>query len=78
MVYIMHLICDVKIFKYNHPDKLFIFEAEKKEPLMEKVYTVLGDGIRKFLDYAIELKEKHPSMFANVISDYEFSSGIRL
>ena len=73
MVYILHFIHDVKIFKEHNPDKLFIHEAEKKELLMQKAKTVLGDGIRKFLDYAIELKEKHPDMFYEIISDYELS-----
>ena len=73
MIYILHFIHDVKIFKDNNPDKLFVHEAEKKEWLMQKVMTVLGDGIRKFLDYVIELKEKQPEMFYQVISDYELA-----
>lgn len=44
---------------------------------MEKVKKVLGSGIQKFLDYAIELKEKHPDMFDELISDYELLSKIR-
>ena len=74
MIYILHFIHDVKTFKAKNPDKLFIYEAEKREALMQKVKTVLGDGIRKFLDYVIELKEKHPDMFYEVISDYELSA----
>lgn len=77
MIYILHFIHDVKLFKANNPDKLFIHEAEKKEWLMQKVKLVLGDGIRKFLDYVIELKEKQPDMFYEVISDYELSTQIR-
>lgn len=77
MIYILHFIHDVKLFKANNPDKLFIHEAEKKEWLMQKVKLVLGDGIRKFLDYVIELKEKQPDMFYEVISDYELSAQIR-
>ena len=50
MIYILHFIHDVKAFKTNNPDKLFIYEAEKNELLMKKVKVVLGDGIRKFLD----------------------------
>ena len=38
---------------------------------------VLGDGIQKFLDYAIELKEKQSDMFHQIISDYESSTQIR-
>ena len=77
MIYILHFIHDVKAFKAKNPDKLFVHEAEKKERLMTKVKTVLGDGIREFLDYAIELKEKQPEMFHEIISDYELSTMIR-
>ncbi len=77
MIYILHFIYDVKSFKERNPDKLFIHEALKREWLMKKVRKVLGDGIQKFLDYAIELKEKQPLMFNDLISDYELSSEIR-
>ena len=43
---------------------------------MEKVKKVLGGGIKKFLDYMIELKEKEPNIFYDLISDYELSSQI--
>jgi len=77
MIYILHFIYDVKLFKERNPDKLLIHEALKREWLMKKVRKVLGDGIQKFLDYAIELKEKEPLMFYDLISDYELSSQIR-
>jgi len=77
MIYILHFIYDVKLFKENNPDKLFIYEAEKRPLLMQKVRKVLGDGIQKFLDYAIELKEKQPGMFEELIADYELSAQIR-
>jgi len=73
MIYILHFINDVKAFKERHPDKLFIHEAEKSERLMTKVNKVLGDGIQKFLDYAIELKEKQPKVFVDLMTDYEIS-----
>ena len=38
---------------------------------MHRVMKVLGDGIRKYLEYAIELKEKQPELFNQVIADYE-------
>lgn len=76
MVYILHLVCDVKIFNETHSDRMFIHEALNNESLRNKVNTVLGDGIRKFLDYAIELKEKNASMFHDIISEYEVSSSI--
>jgi hypothetical protein len=73
MIYILHFINDVKAFKERHPDQLFIHEAEKNERLMTKVKKVLNDGIQKFLDYAIELKEKQPKVFDDLMIDYEIS-----
>lgn len=71
MIYILHFINDVKLFKEINPDKLFIHEAQSQEILMKKVWKVLGDGIQKFLDYAIELKKKQPTLFEDLISDFE-------
>jgi hypothetical protein len=73
MVYIIHFIQDVKIFKEKHPDQLFIHHAMRKPQLMQKTNKVLGDGIRVFLDYVIELKQKQPEMLAEVLSAYEIS-----
>jgi hypothetical protein len=73
MIYILHFINDVKAFKERHPDELFIHEAEKNERLMTKVNKVLNDGVQKFLDYAIELKEKQPKVFVDLMTDYEIS-----
>ena len=77
MIYILHFIYDVRLFKEKNDGKLFIHEAEKRPQLMEKVNKVLGDGIQKFLDYTIELKEQQPQMFHDLVSDYELSSQIR-
>lgn len=77
MIYILHFVYDVKLFKDNNPGNFFIYEAEKKVLIMEKVKKVLRGGIQKFLDYAIELKEKQPDMFYDLISNYELSSQIR-
>jgi hypothetical protein len=74
MIYILHFINDVGAFKEAHPHRLFIEEAEKDERMMLKVRKVLWDGIQRFLDYAIELKEKQPQMFQDVLSDYDLSS----
>jgi hypothetical protein len=68
----------VKAFKERYPDRLFIHEAERNERLMTKVRKVLGDGIQKFLDYAIELKEKQPKVFADLMTDYEISDRMHL
>lgn len=77
MIYIIHFLYDVKLFKENNPDKLFVREAEKREILMQKVRKVLHDGINAFLDYAIELKEKQPAMFDEVMADYELTELIK-
>jgi len=77
MIYILNFVQDVKVFKDQNPGKLFIHEAEKNEHIMIRVRKVLGDGIRRFLDYAIELKEKQPYLFDQVISDYESSAHVR-
>jgi hypothetical protein len=77
MLYIMHFISDVKTFKAIYPNKLFIHEAAKNEILMERVMQALGDGIRKYLDYAIEVKEKQPELFSQLIADYELFTQIR-
>ena len=75
MIYILHFINDVRSFKKGNPQRLFIEEAQKNEAMMGKVRKVLGEGVQRFLDYAIELKEKQPEMFKDVLSDYELSSG---
>jgi hypothetical protein len=71
MLGIVHFISDVKTFKEIEPGKLFIHEAAKDEAAMRRVTKILGDGVRKYLDYAIELKEKQPELFAQVVGDYE-------
>jgi hypothetical protein len=77
MVYILHFITDVKTYKENNPGKLFIHKAAENKLLMQKVLKVLGDGIRKYLDYAIELREKQPELFEEIIADYELATQIR-
>jgi hypothetical protein len=77
MIYIIHFLYDVKLFKENNPDKLFVREAEKRDILMQKVRKVLHDGIMAFLNYAIELKEKQPAMFDEVMADYELTELIK-
>jgi hypothetical protein len=76
MIGILHFICDVKIYKERFPDRLFV-HAAKRENLMNRTAKVLGDGIRRFLDYAIELKEKDPPMFREMMDDYALSLEIR-
>jgi len=76
MIYILHFIQDVKLFKEHNPDKLFVMEAEKQPQLKEKMDKVLKDGICKFLDYAIELKEKQSQVFEELLTDYHTSSAV--
>ena len=73
MVYLLHFIQDIKSFKSNNSEKRFIDEAMKRKELMQKVDKVLGNGIRSFLDYALELKTKNIEMFEQIISDYELT-----
>jgi len=77
MIYILHFACDVKIFKEKFPHRLFIHEAAKSENLMRRTLKVLTDGIKAFLDYAIELREKEPEMFDEMMADYALSIRIR-
>jgi len=44
---------------------------------MARVTRILGDGIRKYLDYAIELKEKQPELFSQVVGGYELLANSR-
>ncbi|MBW7899345.1 hypothetical protein B188_22400 [Candidatus Brocadiaceae bacterium B188] len=74
MVYVLHFIEDVKLFKQTNPDKPFIYEAQKQRLLMKKVKKIFSDGIIKFMDYMIELKEKNPHIFYDLLTDYELSS----
>ena len=70
MIEILHFTHDVKFFRDSKPGEMFVYEAKKNGILLAKVEKILGDGIRSFLDYAIELKTKHPDMFSEMISDY--------
>jgi hypothetical protein len=74
MISIIHFIHGAKTFKEKNPNKLFIHEAAKNDRLMQDTHKILGDGIQRFLDYAIELKEKQPKLFYEVLSDYEMLS----
>jgi len=73
MIYILHFITMSGIQGSQSPAPV-IEEAKKNEGMMLKVRKVLWDGIQRFLDYTIELKEKQPEMFADVLSDYDLSS----
>ncbi|MFN2202626.1 MAG: hypothetical protein ACK2UO_15620 [Caldilineaceae bacterium] len=70
MIDLLHFIQDVKLFKEQNPDKSFAMEACEHPELEAKMYEVLRDGVKKFLDYAIELKDKQPEVFAQLMRDY--------
>jgi hypothetical protein len=76
MIYVLNFIQDIELFKRRHPDGLFVAEARRRRELGEKMHKVLGDGVRSFLDHAIELKEKHPEMFEELLADYELSASM--
>jgi len=71
MITVLGFINHVDVFKRDNPDKLFIPEVMGNEQLMAKVKEVLGFAVRKFLDYAIELKRKQPDVLDQLISDLE-------
>ena len=77
MLYILHFIQDVKLFKSHHPELLFMHEAARQPELLEKVHRILLQGVHKFFDYIIELKEKQPFVFDELITDYLLSSRLK-
>lgn len=70
MLYILHFIEDVESFRRQNPDRLFAEEAARSPRLQAKVDKVLRDGIMKFLDYAIELREQEPLVLDELLDDY--------
>ncbi len=79
MIYILHFIEEVKLFKHNNPDTLFVNEAQKQRSLMKKTKKVLAEGLFKFLDFLIELKKKDPALFYELLADYEeFPQGAQI
>jgi len=70
MIYILNFVQDVLLVKEARPGELFVRVAEQRDPLTKKTHKVLIDGIKKFPDYAIELKEKDPNMFEELLDDY--------
>ena len=72
MIYILHYIQDVILFKEHHPGKLF-FQEEDNSELIEKTSRIVRNGIEHFLDYVIELKQKDSTVLNSLLSDYEIS-----
>ena len=73
MIETIHFVHDVKLFRDKNQGKLIGSEASENESMLAKAEVTLGNGIRSFLDYALELKEKQPQMYLNMISDYEIA-----
>lgn len=42
-----------------------------------KSHVDTGDGIRRYLDYAIELKDRQRELFSQVVGDYELLANSR-
>jgi hypothetical protein len=70
MLFLLHFIEDVESFRKLHPGQLFADEAAQNPRLQAKVDKVLRDGIVKFLDYAIEVREQDPAVFDDLLDDY--------
>ncbi len=76
MIYMLHYIQDVASFNEHHPGELFFHGRKAKPEMIEKTSRVIRNGIEKFLDYVIELKQNDPTILNNLLSDYEISISI--
>jgi len=74
MIGMLHFIEDVRLFQQAHPNGSYLEDAPCGDPGRSRAYRIIGDGIRLFLDYAIELKAEHPVIFDEVLRDYEESA----
>jgi hypothetical protein len=70
MIFLLHFIEDVEAFRQQHPGQSFSDAAARNPRLQAKVDKVLRDGIVKFLDYAIEMREQEPAVFDDLLEDY--------
>jgi hypothetical protein len=76
MINILHFIQDVILFNEQNPGKLFVQGEKAKPELIEKASRVVREGIERFLDYIIELKQNSPTILDSLLSDYEISMSI--
>ena len=74
---ILNFVHDVKAFKESHPSEPFIRLAEQDERTMKRIKEVIRLTVQKFLDYAIELKQNHPEMLDQFLSELDTSTQIR-
>ena len=77
MIFVLHFIQDVRMYKEYHPDKLFVEYAMSTPQGTEKLRKVLTDAVSKFLDYAIELKTERPVVYDELISEYVMASEMK-
>jgi len=77
MIYILHFIQDFELYKRQNPERLFMENALAHPRMRAKVEKILRDGIVKFLDYAIELRQKEPEVLEELLDDYLLSSKLR-
>jgi hypothetical protein len=74
---ILNFVHDVKVYEESHPNEPFIQLAQQDELTLKRVKEVIRKIVRKFLDYAIELKENHPEMLDQFLSELDTSTRIR-
>ena len=74
---ILNFIHDVKVYREGHPDMPFIHFAQQDERILKRVKEVIKLDVQKFLNYAIELKENHPDMLSQFLSELDTSHQIR-
>ena len=77
MIYILHFIQDFQLYKKQNPESLFTEDAQAHPRMRAKVEKILRDGVVKFLDYAIELRQKEPEVLEELLDDYLLSSTMR-
>ena len=78
MIYILHFIQDVQLYQEQNPGPVFSSPRRGLHPLsISKAETILRDGVVKFLDYAIELRQKEPEVLEELLDDYLISSSMR-
>ena len=74
---ILNFVHDVKVYGEGHPNEPFIHFAQQDERILKRVKAVIRLDVQKFLDYAIELKENHPEMLHQFLSELDTSTQIR-
>lgn len=74
---VLNFIHDVKVYRESHPDMPFIHFAQQDERILKRVKEVIKIDVQKFLNYAIELKQNHPDMLHQFLSDLHTSTQIR-